>query len=126
MITARCGYARKYNLYNCQQRIHKTYLWGVTSEKHILPLYVPSLRCCMHPAPNISYIYGWTNDDDKFIPGYGDEIINGVEIWTLIPFGTQQSNERGINFRTWQKSRYHVTFPALEAFFQHFTINSLV
>ena len=126
MITARCGYARKHNLHNCEQRYYKTNLWAITSDKIILPLYVPTIRCYIHPEPNVSYIYGWTDEYDKFIPGYGDEIINGVEIWTLIPFGTQPTNDRGISFRTWQKCRYHFTFPALEAFVQHFTVNSLV
>ena len=126
MITARCGYARKHNLHNCQQRLHKTNLWGITSDKIIQPLYVPVIRCYIHPEPNISYIYGWTNDDDKFIAGYGDEIINGVEIWTLIPFGTQPKDKRGLSYRIKQKQRYHFTFAALEAFFQHFTVNSLV
>lgn len=126
-ITALCAYARKNNnLTNCDQRLHTTQLWAVCTPTHIQPLYVPTLRCFAHPPPNVSYIYGWTCDEDKFVPGFGDKIDPLYEIWTLIPFGTQEYNCRGNNFRSLLKCRYHFTDIALEAFTDHFMLASLV
>lgn len=88
-------------------------------------LYVPVLRCCHHPEPNISYIYGWKNEDDKFIPGHGDKFHNAVEIWTLVKFGDDKDTKRD-TAKSWLKQRYHVSDSFLEAFTDHFMILSLV
>ena len=78
------------------------------------------LRCTQHTKPNISYIYGWTSDDDKFVPGYGDKISPCPEIWTLPTFGSNRES------KTWIKSRYHFTDRGLEKFIDNFLFQSLV
>lgn len=89
-------------------------------EDRIQAIYVPVIRCHQHPTPNLSYVYGWTCDDDKFTPEYGDKIKNGVELWTLVAFGSKRDSRSII------KSRYHLSDRALERFTDHFFIQSLV
>lgn len=118
-ISARCGYARKHNLYGCVHQHYRTQLWGVIAKDHIKPVYAPILKCVSHPSPNILCIYGYSDESDKFIPGNGDEIDPWFEIFTMIPWKTKQDSFRG-NYRFNLKQRYHFSNIALEQFFNNF------
>ena len=117
-IQAQCCFGRQYNL-RCNQQYHSTELWAITCENHIKPVYVPIIKCTYHSK--LSKIYGWTSNDDKFIPGHGDEIVNFFDIWTLIKFNNQDKNWRCNNIQ-----RYHFSDLALEGFTDHFIVSSYV
>ena len=123
-IQARCGYARKNNLFGCKQRYYKTERWAIFEETYIRPTFIPTIKCCIHPKPNVSYIYGWTNEYDKFVPGIGDEIVNFQEIWTLIAWQKANHSSNKSNFRNWNKARYHFSDIALESFTDNFIVQS--
>ena len=88
-------------------------------ENKIRPILVPVLKCLFHAENNVSKIYGWKSDKDKFIKGDNDTIINYYEMWTLIPW---QTNIRSSH--SWLKQRYHFSDLALEAFMDNFLIES--
>ena len=101
----------------CNQKYHSTELWAITCVDHIKPLYVPIIECTYHCK--LSKIYGWRNDDEKFIAGVGDEIVNFFEIWTMIKWKTTNSN-----LKCNMLQRYHFSDLALEAFSDNFILSS--
>ena len=117
-IQAQCPYSRKHDLL-CHQRLHSSELWAIMEENKIQPILVPILQCVFHSSNNISKIYGWTNNDNKFIPGPNDQIINLYKMWTLIPWGTNMRSST-----SWMKQRYHFSDLALEAFVDNFISES--
>ena len=110
-IQARCSYGRQHNL-QCNQSYHSTELWAIVCDDHVKPIYVPVIQCTYHCK--ISKIYGWL-DDEKFIPGPGDEICNFGQIWTGVRFGGK--NPRRTN--NWSQP-YHFSDLALEQFMDNF------
>ena len=119
-IQAQCPYGRQHNLL-CHQSLHSSELWGVMEENKIRPVLLPILKCVFHTTNNISKIYGWKNNENKFIKGNNDIIINFYPMWTLIPWQTNIRNSTG-----WMKQRYHFSDLALEAFIDNFVLESLI
>ena len=117
-IQAQCPYGRKNNL-ACYQKLHLSELWAVLEENMIRPILVPILKCCWHKENNISKIYGWKDESEKFIKGDGDVIINYYQFWTLVPWGTKLRNGS-----SWMKQRYHFSDSTLEAFIDNFVVES--
>ena len=85
------------------------------------PILLPVLRCCFHRTNNISKIYGWRNNSEKFVKGNNDIIINYYPVWTLIPWNAKPRSYMG-----WNKQRYHFSDSALEQLIDNFVLQSLV
>ena len=119
-IEAQCPYGRRHNL-ACRQSLGSSELWAVVEEDKIRPILTPVLRCVWHTTNNISKIYGWKDDGDKFIKGSNDIINNYYRMWTLIPW-----NAAPRGWKSWDKQRYHFSDSALEQFIDNFVFESLV
>ena len=78
------------------------------------------LCCGYHKQNNISKIYGWKSDKEKYVKGLGDVVVNYYPMWTMIPFGTPPKSARN-----WWKSRYHFSDLALEKLTDYIILHSL-
>ena len=119
-IQAQCPYGRSKGLI-CRQGLYQSELWAVVEEETVRPILLPVLKCCFHKTNNVSRIYGWKSESDKFIKGKNDIIINYYQMWTLIPWTAKPRSYFG-----WNKQRYHYSDSALEQLVDNFVLESLV
>ena len=92
----------------CQQRLFQTQLWTVVDVLCYKLVFAPVLECTLHKRKNISYLYGYKNEDERLTLGPGDIIEPPFKLWTLVPWKTTQ---KGLN---WRSNRYHFSDGALE------------
>lgn len=117
-IQARCYEGRK-NGTVCRQMYNDTELWAILEPFGIKCVYVPSMICHNHKRNNITRLYGWKNEKEEFVKGFGDEVINYYPIWTATKFPTKRKQSRG-----YWTSRYHFSDDAFEMFTDCIMINS--
>lgn len=125
-IQAKCPQGRKLQRIKqqqikCEQAYKSTELWAIMDCKGFKIVYVPIMQCCYHRRNNISKVYGYRNDDERFIKGNDDVVINYYPIWSCVKWGTPEKC-----VRNWWKARYHFSDMALEEFTDHFLLQSYV